>query len=135
MFTTLPTAYDGSKGWNWDQIEPFYRDLEARPLSENNIQNWLGDWKHLRFYLDETYWRHYVATTVNTSDKAARKAYATFLDNVRPPAQAADNRLKHKYLRSGLTTPGMEIPLGDRALPRRKPAAAEQRNQAGHRIS
>jgi oligoendopeptidase F len=111
MFTTLPTAYDASEEWNWAQVEPLYQDLQSRPLTEKNIIHWLGDWKHLRFYLDENYWRHYVATTVDTSDKVARQEYATFLDEVRPPAQAADHKLKIKLLRSGLAPQGMEIPL------------------------
>lgn len=96
---------------NWVEIEPFYQDLQTRRLCEKNINQWLGDWKHLRFLLDESYWRKYVATTVNTSDRSARQAYITFLDKIRPSAQTAEHNLKLKLLRSGLTPEGLEIPV------------------------
>lgn len=111
MFAALPTVYDESKNWDWVEIEPFYQDLQSRHLSERSVHQWLGDWKHLRFLLDETYWRKYVATTVDTSDRIARQEYTEFLDKMRPQVQAADYKLKLKLLRSGLTPKGLEIPL------------------------
>jgi len=123
MCLNLPTTVFKFMDWSWPQIEPHFHDLAARPLNANaesgdlhrhgsaDITAWLADWTHLSLLLQETYWRLYVATTVNTADEAAQRRFYAFLDEIYPRAQAADQTLKEKLLRSGLEPEGFEIPL------------------------
>ena len=111
MFSLLPTMIEEFMRWSWAQIEPFYRDLENRPVEASTAAAWLADWTRLEARVYETYQRLYVAITVNTVDMDAQQRYRTFLDDVYPHTQAAGQRLKEKLLASGLEIPGMEIPL------------------------
>ncbi|MBI4530975.1 MAG: M3 family oligoendopeptidase, partial [Candidatus Latescibacteria bacterium] len=98
-------------GWSWSQIDPYYRDLMKRPLSVHTVANWLTDWTQISDLVAETYRRLYVATTLDTSDKDAEHRYHTFLDEVYPAAQEAEQKLKEKLLASRLEPAGFEIPL------------------------
>ena len=51
-----------------------------------------------------------VATTVNTADEEAERRYHAFLDEIYPPAEQAEQRLKQKLLRSGIDPGGLGYP-------------------------
>jgi oligoendopeptidase F len=111
MVLTLPTTAFEFMDWSWQQIEPHFHDLAARPLNSDSITAWLADWTHLSVLLQETHQRLYVAATVNTADEEASRHYHAFLDEIYPQAQAGDHILKEKLLRSGLQPAGFEMPL------------------------
>ncbi len=111
MFETLPPTVQEFSTWNWAQIEPYYRDLQDRPLTEDSVAEWLADWTHLQQLLDETFTRLRIATTVNTEDSAAAERLQTMMVNIAEPSQIAEQKLKEKLLASGLTPVGMEIPI------------------------
>jgi oligoendopeptidase F len=52
-----------------------------------------------------------VANTLNTADAEAEQRYLTFLSDVFPHVQAAEQKLKQKLLESGSEPAGFEIPL------------------------
>jgi oligoendopeptidase F len=97
--------------WEWEKIEPFYRDLENQPLEEKNLADWLRSWSLLSGLVYETYQRLYVQITCHTQDIPAHKRYYRFLDEIFSPAEAAEEKLKEKLLASGLHAQGFEIPL------------------------
>ncbi|MFZ6027758.1 MAG: M3 family oligoendopeptidase [Chloroflexota bacterium] len=111
----LPSHATDFMGWSWPQIEPHVADLLARPLDAGNVDAWLADWSHLSALIYERYQRLYVATTVNTADAAADRAYRRYLDEIYPPAQDAEQRLKQKLLAyrdaGGPDPVGFAIPL------------------------
>ena len=111
MFDTLPKEAHEVMDWSWDQFEPYYQDLEQRELTQENVAGWLADWTRISELLDEVETRVAVATTQDTTDKAAEEAYKNFLDHLRPPFSSAQQRLKEKLLASNLEPEGMEIPL------------------------
>jgi oligoendopeptidase F len=111
MFQTLPQTAQEFMGWKWAQIEPFYRDLEARELNAGNVARWLSDWTRLGNLIAEMYSRLNVATTLNTADQDAKQQYFAFLENIFPHAQEEEQKLKQKLLSSGLEPAGFEIPL------------------------
>jgi len=96
---------------NWVEIEPIYGALKTRDLNQGNVEEWLKDWSSLRELISERYARLQLATSLDTQDEEAEKSFHIFLDEVFPPAEAADQVLKEKLLASGLTPDGMEIPL------------------------
>src|SRR5262245_22024730 len=95
----------------WTQLEPYYRDLESRPLNADTLNQWMADWGRLGKHLDESYWRRWVDTTLDTLVKAAQERFSTFLVQVYEPAQEAEQRLKQKLLASGLHPQMFEAPL------------------------
>ncbi len=111
MFDRLPTLTQEFMDWSWAQIEPYYQDLESRPLAQFNLPGWLADWTRLNDLITEWYARLNVALTIDTSDRLAEDRYNAFLDEIYPGSQAAEQKLKRKLLESGLEPSGFEIPL------------------------
>jgi oligoendopeptidase F len=106
MLASLPSTVE-----NWDQIEPHYQELTARPLSTDTVAAWLSDWSRVRRLVSETETALYTATTCNTADEAAAQRFRHYLDDIDPAVSAADQKLKEKLLDSGLEPPNFAIPL------------------------
>jgi len=111
MLKSLPSTAQELIDWTWDQVAPHFQDLESRPLSAGNVDEWLTDWTRLGEKLEELYSRLSVATSVNTADKEADERMNRFLDGIFPNAMAAEQKLKEKLLASQLEPKGFEIPL------------------------
>jgi oligoendopeptidase F len=107
----LPDHSQEFQTWEWAQIDPHFQALQSLPLQAGNANGWLAEWSRLLELLSESYWRLYVATTVDTADASAQENYARYLDQIYPPAQAANQALKEKFLASGLKPAGFELPL------------------------
>ncbi|NDJ78525.1 MAG: M3 family oligoendopeptidase, partial [Chloroflexi bacterium] len=111
MFDTLPHKIEDFMDWPWSQIEPFFQDLAARPLTADTLDDWLADWTGIAARVMETQARLYVATTQDTTDEEAEARYHAFLENVVPAAEAADQQLKEKLLASRLEPERFAVPL------------------------
>ncbi len=97
-FSTLPKTAVDFVSWKWEQIEPYFADLQSRSLTKTNIRAWLLDWTRIAELMDEAYFRLYIATTVNTKDEEAEKRHRDFAENIRPKAQEAEQKLREKLL-------------------------------------
>ena len=97
--------------WEWADFEPGYSELINQNLTPSNIEKWLADWSLLCELGDELTSRLYVATSVNTADKAAEKRFEHFMEKTYPGISEADQKLKEKLLASGLQPAGFEEPL------------------------
>ncbi len=111
MFDQLPTSIEEFSTWRWEQIAPYFSDLQERPLTSETIDQWLADWSQLGQLLSEKAARLRVATTQNTNDTAAEVALNRYLDDIFPHRKVAENKLEARLLASGLAPEGMEIPL------------------------
>ena len=111
MLNNLPTTPQEIIAWTWLAIEPYYKDLEARPLSTANVDGWLADWSSVGERIEEMYARLSVATSVNTADKEADARMNAFLDGIYPNMMAAEQKLKEKLLASKLEPKGFDVPL------------------------
>jgi oligoendopeptidase F len=111
MLDILPKTAEKFMLWPWSKIEPYFNDLALHPMEVASIAGWLADWSSLSQLVSETYHRLYVATTVDTTDHQAELRYQAFLDGIYPLAQAANQKLKEKFLASGLEPDGFAIPL------------------------
>jgi oligoendopeptidase F len=111
MFNTLPKTAQEFMTWKWEQIEPFYAELETRNIDAGNVNQWLADWSRLTELVDEANNRLSIATTLDTTDTEAVKRFHTFLHDIMEPFQPAEQKLKQKLLDSGLEPQGFEIPL------------------------
>jgi oligoendopeptidase F len=110
-FQLLPMSAASILGMRWPDYEPYYQELESREINNENIQTWLNDWSQLAATVDEQYWRLYIATTVDTADKQVEKQYNKYLEELQPLAKTAEQKLKDKLLKSGLSPKGFETAL------------------------
>jgi oligoendopeptidase F len=80
-------------------------------LDGSTIEAWLDDWSGLAACIDEQFTRLQVVTSQHTADEELQKQYDTFLDEVQPPAKAADQKIKEKLLASEIRPKGFEVAL------------------------
>jgi oligoendopeptidase F len=113
MNFSLPETAVPLLDWEWSQLEPYFQDLIKRPLSESSVSRWMADWSELSKLLDESYWRLYDATAIDTTNEGAVGRFNRFLDEIRPKAKAREQKLKEKLLASGIEPEGYEVPLRD----------------------
>ena len=113
MHSWLPGKVEEFLDRDWSQIEPIFLNLQQRELDADNIGTWLDEWSDISKLLDESYWRLYDATTVNTGDEAAERRFTHFLDEIRPKAKSAEQRLKEKLLASEIFPNGYQVALRD----------------------
>src|SRR5574341_352174 len=110
-FQSLPTDAKSILALTWSDYEPYYKELESRPLSNENIEAWLKDWSTLASTADEHYWRLYIATTVNTADQAIEEQINKYIEHIQPLVKTAEQKLKDKLLASGLSPKSFETAL------------------------
>lgn len=111
-FATLPATAAAFRDRSWERIAPYYDELLARPLTQENLAAWLADWTALSALVDEVNTLYTIATTVNTADAEAERGYTAYLDTIQPQALAAEQRLREKLLASNLEPPeGFAVPL------------------------
>ena len=108
---TLPTDAGSILVLTWSDYEPFYKELESRPLNNENIKAWLDDWSRVAETADEHYWRLYIATTVDTADSASEEAFNKYIEEIQPAVKTAEQKLKDKLLASGLSPKSFETAL------------------------
>lgn len=113
MHSWLPGKVEEFLDWDWSQIEPIFQNLQQRELDTDNVGTWLDEWSDISKLLDESYSRLYDATTVNTGDEAAERRFTHFLDEIRPKAKSAEQRLKEKLLASEIFPNGYQVALRD----------------------
>ena len=75
MHSWLPGKVEEFLNWDWSQIKPIFQNLQQRELDADNVGTWLDEWSDISKLLDESYWRLYDATTVNTDDEAAERRF------------------------------------------------------------
>lgn len=111
MLSPLPKTAHEFMTWSWAQVEPYFKELESRPLTPQGAPEWLADWTQLSDLINETHSRLNVATSVDTTDKEAENRLNKFLDDIFPKSQAAGQKLKKKLLESRLEPHNFEVPL------------------------
>jgi oligoendopeptidase F len=99
--------------WTWPDVEPYYRELEAVILSESTLEAFLLGWAALSDRVQELRARLHVATTRDTADAAAKGRYDSFLTEIFPHSEHAQQRLRLKFLTSGLERDTLRIALRD----------------------
>src|SRR6185437_4813081 len=107
----LPATGQEFGAWTWEQIAPYYDDLQARAVTADTVDVWLRDWTSIGALVDELNTWYSIATTVNTADTETQNRYTNFLDNIQPQAAAAEQRLKEKLLATGLEPAGFTAVL------------------------
>ncbi len=110
MLPSLPTALD-ALDWTWPEFEPYYAELQARPLDAASLNDWLVDWSRLASFIGEISSRVSLAYDLDTTNADSEKRYFGFLEKAAPQVQAAENGLTKRLLATGLEPDGLAVPL------------------------
>lgn len=110
-FAALPSDGTAILDWKWNDYAPYFNALAERSLELATVHDWLAGWSRIGALLHEQGSRLHNMSCADTRDAELRGRLEYFQQQVVPPALAADQRLKELLLASGLTPPGMEIPL------------------------
>lgn len=97
--------------WDWHQFKPHFDELASRPLDAASLDAWMSDWTSLASIVSEAGNRLKVALDLHSDDEVLEARYAAYLEGVSEPAQAAEQVLRQKLLRSGLEPEGFAVPL------------------------
>ncbi|MDQ7030662.1 MAG: M3 family metallopeptidase [Ardenticatenia bacterium] len=111
MSMNLPCDPNVVLNWTWEDVAPYYQDLQRRPLTAETVEAWLADWSALADHLSEQYARLYVATTLNTADEEAERRYKAFVKEMMPRVKQAEHHLRRRLLESGLRPVNFELPM------------------------
>jgi hypothetical protein len=98
----------------WDAIEPWYRQLLARPIgSPEELERWLADCDELNAAVGQEGDERYIAMTCQTDDPKREAAHLAFVRDIRPKLKPLQNELRSKYLdsphRAGLPRDRYEV--------------------------
>lgn len=86
---------------SWDQLEPFYKDLLTRDLSEKELLiTWLENRSELEAVLEEDMAWRYIKMNIDTRDEALAKEFSFFVTEIQPKMAPLDHQLNQKLISS-----------------------------------
>ena len=85
----------------WEDILPYYRWLQERPLDEGTVEAWLADWSRLEELIYDAASRSGVAYTTDTADADKEATYLRFTSEIGPQVDEQQVSLMRRLLESG----------------------------------
>jgi oligoendopeptidase F len=107
----LPRSPSELASAGWADIKPLYDAVALAPLSSETIEAWLATWSRLEELVSEAASLAMIAYTCDTPDATKEAAYLRFSSEVLPQAEEQGVRLARLLVASGLSVPGLEVPL------------------------
>lgn len=111
MFENFPTDYNIALGWDWEDWKPYYDELLATNVTQDNIREWLANWDKVRRMYNEVATRTRIAPRLDTTDNEASARLKKFMDGVFPEQQKVGFELNKKLVDSGHAPDEIKIPL------------------------
>lgn len=111
MFENFPTDYNIALGWDWEDWKPYYDELLATNVTQDNIREWLANWDKVRRMYNEVATRTRIAPRLDTTDDEASARLKKFMDGVFPEQQKVGFELNKKLVDSGHAPDEIKIPL------------------------
>ncbi|MAT99195.1 MAG: M3 family oligoendopeptidase [Anaerolineaceae bacterium] len=96
--SVLPRSIEVINPRSWETFAPFFKELAERPLSSDNLRQWLIDWSDLTRLLFEAASVIYIEKSQNTADEEKEQAFLDLIEEVYPQAQTAAQTLKERLL-------------------------------------
>ena len=104
----LPDSAAGFKDATWQDLEPYYRELESRPLGDGSIEKWLEDWSDFESMLYEAAALANFAYVCDTADAANEQARLRFASEIEPKADEQRVKLQRRLVDLGYAPPELE---------------------------
>lgn len=94
----LPPDFPNLDPNNWETIQPYFTELEARVLTPDNARQWLKDWSLLTEVVSEAITQIYIEKSLDTTDSAKEQAFLHMIEHIMPAYQVAEQALKERML-------------------------------------
>lgn len=94
----LPRSVEAINPRQWETFAPFFEELGKRPLTSENLRQWLTDWSDLTRLFFEAASLIYIEKSQDTTDKEKEQAFLDLINDVYPQAQVAIQTLKERLL-------------------------------------
>ncbi|WP_420640931.1 M3 family oligoendopeptidase [Candidatus Leptofilum sp.] len=94
----LPQTVDAINPREWATFAPYFAELAERPLTPENLRQWLTDWSDLTRLLFEAASLIYIEKSQDTTDEEKEQAFLDLINDVYPQAQVAIQMLKERLL-------------------------------------
>lgn len=94
----LPRSIEVINPRSWETFAPYFKELEERPLTSENLRQWLTDWSDLSRLLSEAASVIYIEKSQDTADQEKEQAFLDLIEDVFPQAQVANQALKERLL-------------------------------------
>jgi oligoendopeptidase F len=107
----LPQTSTDFAKLSWDEILPIYNDLYFRPLTLDNVKQWLKDWSEFEDILGEAREQVYFDYTCETDNELKEANNLRFQTEIEPNAAEQRVRLSRRLLEIGYSEPGLEESL------------------------
>ena len=94
----IPQSVDAINPRSWDTFAPYFNELMERPLTPENLRQWLTDWSDLARLYYEAASLIYIEKSLDTADKEKEQAFLDLINEVEPQAQVSVQALKERLL-------------------------------------
>ena len=111
MTRPLPDSPAALASATWEDIAPWYDELQARRLEASSMPAWLADWSKLEALLMEAASRAMIRYTVDTRDAQAEADYRRFSTTILPQADERSVALQKRLVASGYHTPELDTAI------------------------
>jgi oligoendopeptidase F len=111
MTRPLPDSAAALAHATWDEIAPWFDELQARPFDGASIPAWLADWSTLEALIMEAASRAMIRYTVDTRDAEAEADYRRFSTSILPQADERSVALQQRLVASGYRTPDLDTAI------------------------
>jgi oligoendopeptidase F len=111
MITPLPDSIEAFGKPTWASYEPYYQELQHRPLTAVNQRQWLADWSKLSRLIHETFSVLYIEKSVDTTDSEKEQAFLDFIEHVEPQVAVAEQKLRERLLSLDSHDEDMALPI------------------------
>lgn len=95
---SIPTTIDDIDPRHWETFSSYFEALAQAEIAPDERRVWLENWSHLLALLHESSSWIYIQKSRDTTDKEWEQTFLTFLENVAPRAEVADQVLKERLL-------------------------------------
>lgn len=108
--TSIPTSPDPDAFAHavWDDVRPWYEELEGRTLGAGSVEGWLADWSRLESALSEAAALAMIAYTCDTADATKLGAHLRFSSDILPQAEELSVRLARRFVELDVVPPGLD---------------------------
>ena len=94
----LPRSIEAINPRDWETFAPYFKELAERPLTPENLRQWLTDWSDLTRLLFEAASMIYIEKSQDTTDEEKEQAFLDLIEDVFPQSQVAVQSLKERLL-------------------------------------
>jgi len=85
----------------WEDIEPYFRDLAARPLNcKADLEKWISDKSDLDAVITEAFSWMYIHISRNNQDQEALERYQFAVQHIQPQVASQENLLNQRLVQS-----------------------------------